>query len=199
MKAAVYARTSTLDQEPLNQLAELRRYVEARGWTATEYVDRGVSGAKDRRPALNCLMADAMRRRIDVVCVWRLDRFGRSLKHLITAIGELNAAGVTFVSLGENIDTGSPTGRLLLGVMGSFAEFERDRIRERVMAGLARARSQGVRLGRRPLSITDTDLQATAALSVRDAARALGVPRSVLHRARLSRRPIAAGPTFAPV
>ena len=80
MKAAIYARVSTLDQEPENQLAELRRYVEARGWTAVEYVDRGVSGTKDRRPALDRLVADARRRRFDVLVCWRLDRLGRNLR-----------------------------------------------------------------------------------------------------------------------
>jgi Resolvase, N terminal domain len=88
---AIYARVSTLDQEPANQLQELRRYVEARGWTAVEYVDRGVSGAKDRRPALDQLLADAKRRRFDVLVCWRLDRLGRSLKHLITLLDDLQA------------------------------------------------------------------------------------------------------------
>src|SRR5204863_4686126 len=82
MKAAIYARVSTLDQEPENQLVELRRYVEARGWHAVEYVDRGVSGSKDRRPALDRLLVDAKRRRFDVLVCWRLDRLGRNLKHL---------------------------------------------------------------------------------------------------------------------
>lgn len=121
------------------RIIELRRYVEARQWAgSTEYVDSGISGTKDRRPALDRLITDARRRKVDAVIVWRLDRFGRSLRHLITAIDELNAAGVRFVSLGENIDTGSATGRLLLGIMGSFAEFERERIRERVLARLQR-------------------------------------------------------------
>ena len=101
MKAAIYARVSTLDQEPENQLAELRRYVEARGWTGTEYVDRGVSGAKDKRPALDRLVRDAKRRGFDVVVCWRLDRLGRNLKHLITLLDDLQALGVAFVSLAE--------------------------------------------------------------------------------------------------
>src|SRR5207249_6103524 len=112
MKAAIYARVSTVDQEPENQLQELRRYVEARGWTATEYVDRGVSGAKDRRPALDSLLADALRRRFDVLVCWRLDRLGRNLKHLITLLDELQMLGVAFVSLAEGIDATTPAGRL---------------------------------------------------------------------------------------
>src|SRR5436309_9680276 len=148
MKAAVYARVSTLDQEPENQLAELRRYVEARGWTLTEYVDRGVSGAKDRRPALDQMLADAKRRKFDVLVCWRLDRLGRNLRHLILLLDELHAVGIGFVTLGEGIDTTSPSGRLVLHVLGAIAEFERERLRERVLAGLQRARTQGVRLGR---------------------------------------------------
>jgi DNA invertase Pin-like site-specific DNA recombinase len=93
-------------------------------------------------------MTDARARRIDVVVYWRLDRFGRNLRHLVNAIEDLTSAGVGFVSLGESIDTSSPTGRLLLGVLGSFAEFERERIRERIHAGLARARAHGRRPGR---------------------------------------------------
>src|SRR6266481_1030671 len=101
MRAAVYARVSTLDQQPENQLAELRRYVEARGWTPVEYIDRGVSGSKERRPALDRIVADAKRRRFDVLVCWRLDRLGRSLKHLITLLDELQTLGVAFVSLAE--------------------------------------------------------------------------------------------------
>jgi DNA invertase Pin-like site-specific DNA recombinase len=182
--AAIYARVSTLDQTCENQLIELRRYVQARGWEATEYVDTGVSGAKDRRPALDRLMTDAKQRRIDVVVSWRLDRFGRNLRHLITAIEELNAVGVPFVSLGENIDTASPTGRLLLGVMGAFAEFERERIRERIHAGLARARRDGQKLGRRRQRISQRDLKKVDGLSVRKAAQVLGVPISRVHSER---------------
>src|SRR5256712_3243399 len=99
MRCAIYARVSSLDQEPENQLQELRQYVGARGWQAVEYVDRGVSGAKDRRPALDQMLADAKRRRFDVVVCWRLDRLGRNLKHLITLLDELQSLGVALVSL----------------------------------------------------------------------------------------------------
>ena len=112
MRCAIYARVSTFDQEPENQLQELRRYVEARGWTATEYVDRGVSGAKERRPALDMLIRDAKRRRFDVLVCWRLDRFGRNLKHLITLLEELAVLGVAFVSLNEGIDATTPAGKM---------------------------------------------------------------------------------------
>ena len=118
-RAAIYARVSTNDQTCENQLLELRRYCEARGWQTAEYVDNGISGAKDRRPALDRLIADAKRRKLDVVACWKLDRFGRSLAHLITAIQTLTDAGVGFTSLGEGIDTRSATGRLMLGILGS--------------------------------------------------------------------------------
>src|SRR3977135_572953 len=147
MRAAIYARVSTFDQEPENQLQELRRYVEARGWTAAEYVDRGVSGAKDRRPALDRLLADARRRRFDVVVSWRLDRLGRNLRHLITLLEEFQALGIAFVSLNEGIDATTPAGKLQMHILGAIAEFERARIAERVKAGLQRARANGKRLG----------------------------------------------------
>src|SRR5438552_14677323 len=148
MRAAIYARVSTVDQEPENQLAELRRYVMARGWTATEYVDRGVSGSKERRPALDQLLADARRRKFDAVVCWRLDRLGRNLKHLIGLLEELQALGIAFVSLAEGIDATTPAGKLQMHIHGAIAEFERARIAERFKAGLQRARAQGTRLGR---------------------------------------------------
>jgi DNA invertase Pin-like site-specific DNA recombinase len=188
-RAAVYLRVSTTDQTTENQAREVRAYVEARGWTAVEYRDEGVSGAKERRPALDRLLADARRRRFDVLVCWRLDRLGRNLRHLVTLLDELAILGVEFVSLGEAIDTGTPAGRLQLHVLAALAEFERARIAERVRAGLARVRASGKRLGRQPREIDAQALQETAHLSVRRASAALGVPRSVVHRARLSRKP----------
>src|SRR3954470_15531708 len=182
MKAAIYARVSTFDQEPENQLQELRRYVGARGWAAVEYVDRGVSGAKDRRPALDTLLADAKRRRFDVLVCWRLDRLGRNLKHLITLLEELQALGVAFVSLAEGIDATTPAGKLQMHILGAIAEFERARIVERVRAGLVRAGAQGVRLGRPPRQIDPARLASVVGLPEREAARQLGVPRSTLQR-----------------
>jgi DNA invertase Pin-like site-specific DNA recombinase len=123
MRAAIYARVSTVDQEPENQLQELRRYVQARAWTAAEYVDRGVSGAKDRRPALDELVTDARRRRFDVLVCWRLDRLGRNLKHLITLLDELQALGVAFVSLAEGIDATTPAGKLQMHILGAIADY----------------------------------------------------------------------------
>ena len=182
MRAALYARVSTLDQEPENQLQELRKYAQARGWEATEYVDHGVSGAKDRRPALDRLILDATRRRVDVLVVWRLDRLGRSLKHLVTLLDELHAVGVSFVSLGEGIDCTTPAGRLQLHVLAALAEFERARIAERVAAGLARARRNGTRLGRPEKHVPESVLAPVRGLSVREAAQRLGVSPTTAYR-----------------
>jgi DNA invertase Pin-like site-specific DNA recombinase len=182
MKAAIYARVSTLDQEPENQLQELRRYCDARGWSAVEYVDRGVSGSKDRRPSLDQLVADAKRRKFDVLVCWRLDRLGRNLRHLILLLDELHAVGVGFVTLGEGIDTTSPSGRLILHVLGAISQFERDRFRERVVAGMARAKSQGKRFGRPVVNVGEDRLAPVRGLPIREAAAKLGVSPATAHR-----------------
>jgi DNA invertase Pin-like site-specific DNA recombinase len=179
MKAALYFRTSTLDQTTENQAIELRRYVDARGWSAVEYNEHGVSGAKDRRPKLDCLLADAKRRKFDVLVCWRLDRLGRSLKHLITLLDELQSLGVAFISLAEGIDATTPAGKLQMHILGAIAEFERGRLRERVMCGLQRARLEGKQLGR--------PRKAPAAIevpggSVRAAAKIWGVAPSTAAR-----------------
>ena len=142
MKAAVYARVSTTDQEPENQLRELRRYVVARGWAPQEFVDR-VSGAVDSRPALKRLLQQARRRRIDVLVVWSLDRLGRSLRHLVELLDELRALQVSLVSLKEGLDLSTPAGRLQWQIIAAISEFERERLRERVRAGLARVKAEG--------------------------------------------------------
>jgi DNA invertase Pin-like site-specific DNA recombinase len=183
-RAAIYARVSTFDQEPENQLQELRRYTAARGWTAVEYVDKGVSGAKDRRPALDQLLSDARRRRFDVLVCWRLDRLGRNLKHLVTLLEELQALGIAFVSLNEGIDATTPAGKLQMHILAAIAEFERARIAERVKAGLQRARAQGTRLGRPRQMVPTVRVEAVGDLTVEAAARILGVSRSTVKRWR---------------
>ena len=188
MKAAIYARVSTLDQEPENQLSELRRYAAARQWVATEYVDRGISGAKESRPALNELLRDAKRRRIDVLVCWRLDRLGRNLRHLILLLDELQALGIAFVSLAEGIDATTPAGRLQMHVLGAIAEFERSRISERVKAGLARAKAQGTRLGRPRRNPPEGQIEAVRGLRASEAAARLGVSRATVHRWRSESR-----------
>jgi DNA invertase Pin-like site-specific DNA recombinase len=185
MKAALYARVSTTDQTCENQLLELRRYCEARSWTIVrEFVDTGVSGSKDRRPAMDDLVANSRRRRFDVVVCWRLDRLGRNLKHLVNVLDELQGLGIGFVSLGEGIDLGTPAGRLQLHILAALAEFERSRIQERVKAGLARVRSQGRRLGRPIEEVPVEKLRTVHRLSVRAAAAQLRVSRSTLQRWR---------------
>jgi DNA invertase Pin-like site-specific DNA recombinase len=185
MRCALYARVSTTEQNPGNQLLELRRYCEARGWQLTaEFVDHGVSGALESRPALDDMRKAARRRRVDAVVVWKLDRLGRNLKHLILAIDELAALGVAFVSLNEGIDTTTPAGRLQLHILGAIAEFERSRCAERVKLGLQRARAQGRRLGR-PRAYA-LPAGAPVALTVRQAAAAWGCSKSAAAR-RLSR------------
>ena len=129
-------------QNPEMQLTELREYAARRGWQVVgEFVDR-TSGAKEQRPALNLLMADARQRKFDVIAVWKLDRFGRSLRHLVNAIAEFEALGVAFISLRDNLDLGAPAGRLMFQIIGAMAEFERALIRERVRAGLQNASAE---------------------------------------------------------
>jgi DNA invertase Pin-like site-specific DNA recombinase len=181
VRVALYARVSTTQgQTTENQLLELRRYAQARGWTIyREFLDEGVSGSKERRPALDAMLADAKRRRFDILLCWRLDRLGRNLRHLVTLLDELQAIGVSFVSLGEGIDCTTPAGKLQLHILAALAEFERERIRERVMAGLQRARTQGKRLGRprrRPATID------VPGGSVRAAAAVWGVSKSTAAR-----------------
>ena len=187
MKIALYARVSTSDkgQDPEMQLRELREYCERRHWTITsEFVDVGVSGAKDSRLQLNKLMIGARQRQFDTVLVWKLDRFGRSLKHLVTALGEFEALGIAFVSLRDSFDLTTPAGRLMFNMVASFAEFERDLIRERVKAGIANRRAKGFRVGRKPVTVDSVRLQAlrSEGQTIREIAVALGISRSLVHK-----------------
>lgn len=199
MTVAIYARVSTSEQTCENQLVELRGYCAARSWTVREYVDQGVSGARETRPALDAMLAAVKRRHVDAVVVWRLDRLGRNLRHLILMLDELQAMGVAFVSLGEGIDTSTPAGRLQLHILGAMAEFERARIAERVTIGLARAKAQGQRLGRPRRRVTEAEIDGTSGLSVRKAATVLGVSKSFVAEWRLSRNLAASGAESVPV
>ncbi len=155
-RVALYGRVSTTTgQDPQMQLRELREYADRRGWqVASEYVDRGVSGTKDSRPELNRLMTDAHRRRFEIIAVWKFDRFARSVSHLLRALETFKALGIEFVSLSEQVDTSTPTGKMVFTVLGAVAELERSLIAERVKAGLRNARAKGKRLGR-PRVIVD--------------------------------------------
>ncbi|HEV2289905.1 MAG TPA: recombinase family protein [Candidatus Acidoferrales bacterium] len=157
--AAIYSRVSTVahGQDPAVQTRELREYCERRGWEVFDcYEDVGVSGKKDSRPQLNRLMHDAHARRFDVTVCWRFDRFSRSVSHLCRALETFNALGIQFVSLCEQVDTNTPTGKLVFTILGAVAEGERNLIAERVRAGLKNARAKGKRLGR-PRKAVDVD------------------------------------------
>ncbi len=156
MKTAIYARVSTTNgQDPEMQLRELREYCSRRGWEITaEFVDAGVSGAKDSRPELNRLLAEAHRRQFDSVVVWKFDRFARSVSHLLRALETFRSLGIEFVSLSEQVDTSTPTGKMVFTVLGAVAELERSLITERVRAGLRNAKAKGRRLGR-PRKVSD--------------------------------------------
>ena len=143
MRASVYARVSTSNggQSPEMQLMELREYCGRRGWQiAGEYVDSGISGAKEHRPQLDALLAACCKRLVDAVVVYRYDRFARSLRQLVNALEEFRSLGIEFISLHEGVDTSTPNGRLVFGIFASIAEFERELIRDRVKSGIAAAR-----------------------------------------------------------
>jgi DNA invertase Pin-like site-specific DNA recombinase len=175
-RVALYARVSTLDQHPENQLIELRAYAKARGFeNVVEYVDHGVSGAKDRRPALDRLMADVKCRRVDLIAVTALDRLGRSVRHLVQCMNVLGDNGVEFCSLREGVQAGTAVSQMVFTIFAAVAEFERQLLIERVRAGLHRAKLQGRRLGRKPLEVDSRRLESVLArrLSARAAAREL--------------------------
>jgi len=182
-RVALYARVSTTDQSTDSQLLDLRRYVSERGWDIyQEYVDEGISGTKDSRPALNGLMNDAKKRRFDVVLVWRFDRFARSTKHLILALEEFKNLGIDFVSYQENIDTSSPLGSAIFTIISAVAQLERDIIAERVKAGLRKAVENGKKLGR-PKACVDAEKihrLRSKGLSLRAIAKETGVSRTTV-------------------
>lgn len=186
-RLALYARVSTHEQTVAPQLDALRTYTLNRGGAAEEYVDQGVSGARDRRPALDRLLADARRRRFDVLVVVKLDRLARSVRHLTELAAELDALGVGLVVLDQAIDTTTPAGKLLFHVLGSIAEFERDLIRERTRAGVAAAKRRGKRLGR-PKAIRGfaawktVEERIATGTSMAAIARELGVSRASVSR-----------------
>ncbi len=157
-RVAIYCRVSTASQTVDPQEAALQKYCEDRDWTQVRvFSDRAVSGMRDRRQELDKLMDQCRRRLIDVVLVWRFDRFGRSLRHLIDALEEFRQLGIAFISLNEAVDTASPTGRLFFAFIAIFANFERDIIADRVRLGLADARRKGKRLGRPPIKTLNPD------------------------------------------
>jgi DNA invertase Pin-like site-specific DNA recombinase len=185
VRVALYARVSTSGQDPEVQLAALRTHAAQRGWEiAAEFVDRGVSGTKDRRPALDRLMKAVWTGHVQTVLVWRFDRFARSVKHLVTALDTFRALGVAFVSLQEQLDTATPIGQAMFTIIGAMAQLERDIIRERVRAGLERARARGVRLGRPRVPVPSGLLAGLQrdGLSLGEMARRVRCSRSTVRR-----------------
>jgi DNA invertase Pin-like site-specific DNA recombinase len=186
IRAALYARVSTTGhgQDVGLQLDELRQVAAQRGWTATDYVDEGVSGSKDRRPALDRMMADARAGKLDVVAVWRFDRFARNTAHLLAAMDEFRVLGVSFVSLREQIDTSTPMGKAMFTIVSAISELERDLIRERVVAGVQRAKATGKHCGRPKVAM---DLRPALAMlregrGLKEVSAILKVSRATLRR-----------------
>jgi DNA invertase Pin-like site-specific DNA recombinase len=187
VRAAIYARVSTTNhgQDVTLQTRELEQFAAARGWEiAGEYVDAGVSGTKDSRPELNRLIADAHKRRFDVVCVWRFDRFARSVSHLLRALETFKALGIDFVSFSEQMDTSTPAGKMVFTVLGAVAELERSLIVERVRAGLRNARAKGKRLGRPRVAVDAARIATLRAegLSWAKIAEELGLGEGTIYR-----------------
>ena len=187
-RVACYLRVSTTEQTVENQRNDLRAYCKARGWDdVIEYSDTGVSGTRERRPGLDHLMSEVKSRRVDVVVVAAFDRLGRSVRHLVETLELLRHLDVEFISLREQIDTGSPLGQAVFTIIAAIAQLERSLIVERVRAGLRRARAEGKRLGRPRLKVDERQLRIVASqkLPVRAAAKALGVsPSSYLRLVR---------------
>jgi DNA invertase Pin-like site-specific DNA recombinase len=156
---ALYLRVSTNAQSTDAQLAELKQLVEQRGWKYEVFRDKA-SGAKESRPAFDDMMRHVRRGRFKAICIWALDRLARSLRQLLDISLELQRLNVDLVAVKQDLDTSSPSGRLVFGVLSTVAEFERDLLRERVRAGIAQARRDGKRIGRPPLrTLTAADIQ----------------------------------------
>lgn len=193
MKAACYARVSTDRQDLEVQLQDLREFAGRRGWEIVGAYEDVISGASLKRPGLDRLLADAHQRKFDLLLIWKLDRLGRSLLHMIQVIHDLLSRGIEVVSATEpHMDSTTPQGRLLRNIFASVAEYERSLIIERVKAGLRRARAEGKRLGRRPRSFDQS--RATALYqetqSWRKVARVMQVPLSTLHRRMAPKPPL---------
>src|ERR1017187_9117958 len=194
IRAALYARVSTLNhgQDPEVQLGELREFCKRRGFAvAHEYVDKGISGSRERRPALDKLLADCRKRLVDAVVVYRYDRFARSLRQLVNALEEFRALGIDFISIHEGVDTSTPNGRLVFGIFASIAEFERELIRDRVRSGMAAAKAKGKRVGRPRVAV---DVRRIASLrregrSWAEITRETGISKGTAQRAQASSLP----------
>lgn len=186
-RCAIYARVSTDEQDEALQLTALRELVSQRGWELkTAYVDHGVS-SRAVRPELERMMRDAHKRRFDVVAVWKFDRFARSTRELVFALEQFQTLGIDFVSVTQSIDTSGPMGKLVFSVLAAIAEFERELIRERVVAGMKEAKRRGKHCGRpaKEFDVGGAVKLRQAGLSWRKLEAATGVPVHLL-RTRLA-------------
>jgi DNA invertase Pin-like site-specific DNA recombinase len=189
IRVAIYTRVSTATQTTENQKMELRRVADARGWhIVCEFTDEGFSGSKgrDQRPALDSLLKGATRGEFDMVAIWSVDRLGRSLQHLVETVNELHAVGVNLYLHTQSLDTSTPSGKLMFSVFGSLAEYERAQIRERIRAGIERAKAQGTRMGR-PTNVTPSVKTAVIQLraanhSIRSIGRSLRIGTGSVYR-----------------
>lgn len=183
---AIYARVSTDKQKVDMQLNQLREFVKRSGWVIyQEYIDQSYTGTNTSRPAFLQMMTEARRRKFDVLLVWKLDRLSRSLKDLINTLDELGSCGIDFVSYDNNLDTSTPTGKLVFQIVGAVAEFEKDIIRERVIAGLSNAKQKGKRLGRPPISnklYEQAKILRSQGLSFRSIENKLGVNEGTIRK-----------------
>jgi DNA invertase Pin-like site-specific DNA recombinase len=183
-RSALYMRVSTLDQHPETQLHDLRGMAAQRGFEIVqEYSDR-ISGAKARRPGLDQLLADARRGKFDVVMVWAFDRLARSVRHFLEVLDELNHLNIEFVSFRENIDTGGALGRAMIVIIGAIAKLERSLIKERVRAGMRRAKLEGRHIGRPTLDVDRAAVirERHSGKSLTDVAKAHGISRGLVSR-----------------
>jgi DNA invertase Pin-like site-specific DNA recombinase len=183
-KAAIYTRVSTADQHPETQLYDLREMARQRGYEIVQEYHDTISGAKSKRPGLDLLMADARRRKFDVVLVAAFDRVARSVRHFLEVLDELSRLNIEFISQRESIDTGGPLGRAIVVIVGAIAELERSLIVERVKAGMRRARLEGRRIGRAPLKIDREQVirDRHAGLSLSRVAQKHGISRASVCR-----------------
>jgi DNA invertase Pin-like site-specific DNA recombinase len=186
MKTAIYARVSTDEQTTDNQVIKLKQVAKRNGWEVEAVYADTISGAKSKRPELDTLMKSVMRKEIDIVMVWSVDRLGRSLQHLITLLSDIHSKDCDLYLHLQGIDTTTPSGKMMFQMLGVFSEFERSLIRDRVLAGLDRAKAQGKRLGRPPvppITVDKIKRLREEGMSLRKIAKKTGVSVGKVHQA----------------
>ncbi|MBL7672050.1 MAG: recombinase family protein [Bdellovibrionaceae bacterium] len=189
-RLGIYLRVSTLEQSTELQRRELEQFAQARGWQIVQFYEDKATGTNSNRPMLRELMRDARQRKFDVVVCWKLDRFFRSLKDVITTLAEFNELGIEFISLKDHIDLTTASGRLMMHLLAAFAEFEAALIKERVRAGLSNAKAKGVRLGR-PSTVDQTQaaLLRAQGLTLSQIARQIGCSKAGVYKTLRKSKP----------